>query len=231
MGEREAGASVNEAGGTRERILLTAERLFASQGIDQTSIRQINIAAGQRNSSATQYHFGTREDLITAILDYRREGINLRRLELLQGLEAAGRRLDPRGLAEALVLPVAEFLTREDAAGNYIVVTAQLIGHPQHYALVKNPGPSSEGLARLYELAREALPGVPPAVMLARIGMAIRQMFHELSDYQRVHLDGGRRTVTDLELEAAGLVDAVAGMLAAPVSAGAARAAARSSRS
>jgi AcrR family transcriptional regulator len=225
MGER-----VMEACSTRERILLTAERLFASQGIDQTSIRQINLAAGQRNSSATQYHFGSREDLITAILDYRREGINLRRLELLRELEATGRRHDPRGLAEALVLPVAELLTRDDAAGNYIVVTAQLIGHPQHYALVKNPGPSSEGLVRLYEYAREALPGVPPAVVLARIGMAIRHMFHELSDFQRVRLDGGRRPVTDLELETAGLVDAVAGMLAAPVSPGAARAAARPSR-
>jgi len=33
---------------TREHILLAGERLFAEQGFDNVSLRQINTAAGQR---------------------------------------------------------------------------------------------------------------------------------------------------------------------------------------
>ena len=73
---------------TRARILRTAEKLFAQHGIDQTSIRLINQTAGQRNSSATQYHFGDKKGLIAAIFEYRMEIINARRLNMLEELTA-----------------------------------------------------------------------------------------------------------------------------------------------
>ena len=34
---------------TREQLILAAERLFSESGIDAVSLRQINVAAGQRN--------------------------------------------------------------------------------------------------------------------------------------------------------------------------------------
>ena len=37
---------------TREELILAAERLFSEFGIDAVSLRQINAAARQRNSSA-----------------------------------------------------------------------------------------------------------------------------------------------------------------------------------
>jgi len=53
---------------TRERLLRAGERLFAEQGIHQVRLREINALAGQRNSSALHYHFGSREGLVEAIL-------------------------------------------------------------------------------------------------------------------------------------------------------------------
>ena len=62
MGRRAYGAT------TEERLLRAGERLFAKHGIHQVRLREINALAGQRNSSALHYHFGSREGLVEAIL-------------------------------------------------------------------------------------------------------------------------------------------------------------------
>jgi TetR/AcrR family transcriptional regulator, regulator of cefoperazone and chloramphenicol sensitivity len=62
---------MRRAGGvaeTRERLLRAGERLFAEQGIHQVRLREIYALAGQRNSSALHYHFGSRDGLVEAIL-------------------------------------------------------------------------------------------------------------------------------------------------------------------
>src|SRR6188474_2440830 len=46
-----------------------AEQLFAQQGVYRVSLREIAIAAGQRNVSAATYHFGSKRELIEAILE------------------------------------------------------------------------------------------------------------------------------------------------------------------
>ena len=42
------------------------ERLAAERGIAAMSLREVQAAAGQRNKSAAQYHFGSRTGLIEA---------------------------------------------------------------------------------------------------------------------------------------------------------------------
>lgn len=73
---------------TREIILETAEQLFAQQGHDGTSMRQITSAAGV-NLAAVNYHFGSKEALVQAVLKRRLEEVNRERLRLLDELEAA----------------------------------------------------------------------------------------------------------------------------------------------
>ena len=53
---------------TRERLIVAAERLFAEHGFDGVTLKQITAEAGQRNASALQYHFGSRVDLVRAIV-------------------------------------------------------------------------------------------------------------------------------------------------------------------
>ncbi|QKT06163.1 TetR/AcrR family transcriptional regulator [Gordonia sp. X0973] len=55
---------------TRERLLECAEELFAAQPYDTVSVRAICAAAGA-NVAAVHYHFGTKEDLVVALLDDR----------------------------------------------------------------------------------------------------------------------------------------------------------------
>ena len=51
---------------TRESILDTAEALFAQQGHDGTSMRQITGAAGV-NLASVNYHFGSKESLVQVL--------------------------------------------------------------------------------------------------------------------------------------------------------------------
>ena len=59
--------SSDRSSGTREALLLAAERLFAERGMYAVSNRQISEAANQGNNAAACYHFGTRTDLLRAI--------------------------------------------------------------------------------------------------------------------------------------------------------------------
>ncbi len=58
----------DRAGETREAILVAAERMFAELGLAAVSNRQVSEAAGQGNNFAVGYHFGTRVDLVRAII-------------------------------------------------------------------------------------------------------------------------------------------------------------------
>ena len=75
------------AGETRERILDVAERLFANAGFVSTSLRDITAEAGV-NLAAVNYHFGTKEALLGAILERRIRPLNEKRIAMLDELEA-----------------------------------------------------------------------------------------------------------------------------------------------
>src|SRR5690606_36644825 len=75
------------SGSTREAILDSAEALFARQGHDGTSMRQITSEAGV-NLAAVNYHFGSKEALVQAVLKRRLAVLNHERLRLLDEREA-----------------------------------------------------------------------------------------------------------------------------------------------
>ncbi|NUR86579.1 MAG: TetR/AcrR family transcriptional regulator [Nonomuraea sp.] len=71
----------------KDAIMRTAERLYAEHGFAHVSIRMIREAAGQRNKSAVQYHFSTREELVQAILSRHAAAVDGRRLPMVAALE------------------------------------------------------------------------------------------------------------------------------------------------
>jgi AcrR family transcriptional regulator len=69
---------------TKALILDTAETLFAQRGIQAVSLREIALAASQRNNSAVRYHFGDKEGLIDALLTDRLAKIESKRKLLVE---------------------------------------------------------------------------------------------------------------------------------------------------
>lgn len=73
---------------TKQRILGAAEELFARQGFDGASLRQLTAAAGV-NLAAVNYHFGSKENLIEEVFRRRLDELNARRMAALN--KVAGR--------------------------------------------------------------------------------------------------------------------------------------------
>ena len=107
---------------TRSKIQAVAEQLFASEGFDRVPLRQIAREAGQRNVAAVQYHFGSKEGLLSSIVDTHRSEIDNRRRDLLEALTEA--EADLSTLIGILVEPLAAKL--DDASGRaYLRIQAQ----------------------------------------------------------------------------------------------------------
>ena len=117
---------------TREKILHCAEQLFAEEGISRVTLRQIARSAAQKNVSAVQYHFGSKQELLEAIQTRHRSGIEERRRSLLGEHERSGTAQELRALVAVLVEPLAAEL--DSASGRaYLQIQAQ----PQSRKLVR----------------------------------------------------------------------------------------------
>jgi len=164
---------------TREKLIAAAEQLFAERSIDGVSLRQINSAAGQRNSTALQYHFGGRSGLIRAVLDKHRGAIEARRHTLLDEYEDAGAG-DLRLVAAALVRPVAVELSDPDGGRAYLRIMAQLVNRPGR----PGPGPETTDPTDSIYRWRQLVAPLMPEVAVQRLHLrwvALRTTYVELA--------------------------------------------------
>jgi AcrR family transcriptional regulator len=112
--------------GTRDRILRTAERLFAERGFNGVSVREL-AAAAQVNIASIGYHFKNKEGLLSEV--YRRHCEPMIE-ERLRGLAASSRLSGEARVAaiiEAFIRPALQQVEVEDGA-TFIRLRAVLSG-------------------------------------------------------------------------------------------------------
>lgn len=202
---------------TRDKLVAAAERLFAERGADNVSLREINRAAGQKNVAALHYHFGSRRALMIAIFERRMTDINRRRMEMVEALTGSGREGDIRTVVEAMVLPLAEQLTKPKRDSHYVRFLAQAVADPNVDVGNLIRGRFDHGVAETRRLLRRILAGLPGAIVEQRLGLAAAEMVYALADKERRIARDGRQS-GDLRLYIDNLIDSIAGMLTAPVS-------------
>lgn len=153
---------------TRRRLLETAERLFATRGIDAPSLAEITHEAGLHNTGAVHYHFGGREELLAAIVDEHRSRLDARRDALLDELEASGD-VSTVGLVRCLVGPMIELLDDERGRA-YISISAQRALRPRPAGQARRP--LTRRMLRLGGAEEEAEETAPPGLggFLADLG-------------------------------------------------------------
>src|ERR1700735_5722415 len=97
--ESAVGSRRLNASGESPRVMLmeVAERLFATRGIEAVTLREIQQAAGQSNTSVIRYHFGSREGLIRALISYRQASLGIDRQKMLASMREEGEEDDPGG--------------------------------------------------------------------------------------------------------------------------------------
>ena len=94
---------------TKRQIIDVAQRLFAENGFESVSLRHITAEAGV-NVAAVNYHFGSKEKLIDAVIERRIVPINDRRLQMLGDLEErfGDDPVPTKEIVRALLLPLLE---------------------------------------------------------------------------------------------------------------------------
>lgn len=88
----------------KNRILDVAERAFADHGVDGVSLRQI-MAEADVSISLVNYHFGTKEQMLTAIFERKAAPLFRERAALLEQAISARPRPDLEGMLRAFFLP------------------------------------------------------------------------------------------------------------------------------
>lgn len=205
---------------TREQLILAGERLFAQQGLDNVSLRQINAEAGQRNSSASHYHFGSKESLVTAIYEYRMERLDNRRNAMLAALPPAAGPEPVSTMIGMLVYPMVEEIERSEGGPYSVRFLAQLLGHPTLDLVSMWRGQFGGSMGQVYYGLRAALPEVPDEVFGPRFGLMWVLAVNALADREKLNGDAtGVVSHTLPVLYISNLVDTLAGMIAAPASA------------
>jgi AcrR family transcriptional regulator len=93
---------------TRTRIVDAAERLFAEHGYHAVSLRTI-MGLAQVNIAAAHYHFGSKKNLLQAVLDRRAAQINeVRKERLLACVDRNGKVATVEKILEAYIGPALE---------------------------------------------------------------------------------------------------------------------------
>lgn len=138
---------------TYDRILDIAEALFAAHGIQGTSIRQITELA-KVNVAAVNYHFGTKDKLVEAVIQRRFQRLEEERAIAFDRIEDRCRRENraptTEELASVLVQPPFRHLRSGDAGWlNFIRVLARLIWEPGAEKFA--PLPSSLGIFERFD--------------------------------------------------------------------------------
>ena len=207
---------------TKEALISTAERLYAERGLDAVSMREITREAGQKNSTALQYHFSGKEALISAIVVRRMKDGDFRRLEFLHDLEVRGRLDDLRSLAAAMVEPLAIGIRspkRRPGERGWVRFLSEVQRRPEFDLVEISKAASDLGLRRVYTLLGKQLRHVPDVVLRQRFLIAMSQVVHGLAEIDQMHERRGRsRQRFDVERAIENLIDMTAGALSAPVS-------------
>ncbi|MCS5736087.1 TetR/AcrR family transcriptional regulator [Herbiconiux daphne] len=167
---------------TRQRILGEAERLFAERGIEAVPLRDIGMAAGQRNHAAVQYHFGDRMQLIQEIVEFRGGASDERRATMVADLMFTGTPPGVTDIIGAFVRPLAMHLQEDN---HYLGFLSRFITEEGGYEALGDRGThAGASVVTLRALLTRIVPEVPEKVLDERWWVTLTSAVHTLARYQ-----------------------------------------------
>lgn len=198
---------------TRTRLIEVAERLFAEHGIETVSLRMVGAEAGQRNNSAAQYHFGSRDGLIEAIIATRSAPIDARRRELVGALQSGPEPASLPSLVNLFVAPLAETITSSGRRTWYLRFLANALDHPMLAGPWQQIRPHPPALRHMHAELRKLLPGLSDEAFERRSRWVAMITLRVLADHER---QVSEATGADTEQVVAELLATLTALLRAP---------------
>lgn len=197
---------------TQQALMRAAEKLIAQRGIENVTTRDILTEAGQRNTSALQYHFKSFPGLVKALRKTRNAQIKGRRAALVQ--EALARRAEPplREVCKLMVAPAFQLARADAGFRRYIKAFGHEITLAEESALAVAAGQGDADTRQIGTLLRKALPHLSSEAFARRLDGALRlisaSMVHQA--HQKQAFAGA-----EADLFFSSLIDAVVGLLSA----------------
>ena len=202
---------------TKERILDAAERLFATHGFAGTSLRSVTKEAGV-NLAAVHYHFGTKEDLLRAVLSRIVIPVNRERLEMLEQVETEAGDQPPslEGILEAFIAPDLRLI--RDLGERGVIITRFLgrsYTEPTEMVQALIREQYEELGQRFMQVAARSLPKVPQMELYWRFKLVVGVLTYILADTDRT--EQYAEDLSDVDQTVRRLVAFLAAGLRAPV--------------
>lgn len=201
---------------TKERLLTAAEQLFAEHGFAATSLRQLTGRADV-NVAAVNYHFGSKENLITEVFRRRFDELSERRLQSLSAAVAA----DPdhlEGILAAFIVPAMQ-IGMEGEGAAFVRVVARAYAEKNERLrkfLSDNYGHVLREFARAIS---RCLPGLPKQDLYWRLDFIAGALTYAMADFGLIRRQPGISEQAHCDLAADNLLRfAVAGLKAPPAS-------------
>lgn len=157
------------AGGVRERMLETAERLFAKEGVERVPLSRIVAESGQRNSSALHYHFGSRPEIVAHVINMRLPVVNAVRHRYFDALERRGKAGDLLEIIRASAGALADTVRDMAWGPRYALILAQANFTPDLCRLDLIEREHASSIARARALIEAAVRHVPADLLGERL--------------------------------------------------------------
>lgn len=194
---------------TRVLLMETAERLFAVHGVEGVTLREIQLEAGQSNSSVIAYHFGSKTGLVQALIRHRHVELDERRVEVLAEMLDDAQPHRPRAVVWLIVRPLIGSIRNGEM---FVPFLARLSENPRANTDYWPPDVQPWGVAGVEAVIDEALTDLPRRVRRGRSFQLYNSVLNLLGEHAR-----SRQEISEAQLH--NYVDGWAALLAAPVSA------------
>jgi len=169
---------------TKDKILDTAERLFARHGVEGTSLRAITKEAGV-NLAAVNYHFQSKEALIHAVIARRVDPINEKRNALLDTVDPTGEGPLPiEAVLHAFLGPMFEAA----GAGEFAPMIGRLFTESPALSEQVFRKHLAQVAERFFRAFHRALPELPIVELMWRMHFMLGAVTHTMSGSRTLHL-------------------------------------------
>ena len=168
---------------TKEIILDKAEELFAAKGYKGTSLRMITTAA-EVNLAAVNYHFGSKEGLVAAVISRRIVPLNDQRCQrlaqVLTKADSAGTKPRLSEVLMAFIEPTLLLPESAPGARNFVTLIGRAMADTDETAkgiFIKHMG---QAIQMFHDALARALPELPADVLYWRLNFVIGSLSHAL---------------------------------------------------
>ena len=171
------------------RLIHAAIRLIAAKGIEGVSLRLVNREAGTKNNSALHYHFGDKQGLITATINYIQDWFETAREDPLAALElkAKNKTITVEDVMDVLIDPYVTLLEQETWGQDALCALARFEfdgDEAIHQVLNQSSGKVARRLRQLLALA---CPDLPRKAINQRLNMCLFIVIQGFANYKNHH--------------------------------------------